>query len=166
MVVHPYAGQDFSCPDLLARSLLSLTHTILPTGLSPSMARFPNLFSYNMSYIDSGYSHFGRHYFGNLFWFLFLQVLRCFTSLSSPPKKDTLYLYRVGCPIRKSPYQSSLTAPRGFSQSSTSFIASPSLGIHHLPWVSSALHYLIKCSFIVISTLLLTFHFYISLNLR
>ena len=27
--------------------------------------------------------HFARHYFGNLVWFLLLQLLRCFTSLRS-----------------------------------------------------------------------------------
>ena len=37
----------------------------------------------------------------------------------------------LGCPIRKSTDQSFLTAPRSLSQSSTSFIASYSLGIHH-----------------------------------
>ncbi len=155
-------GQDFSCPDLLTRSLFSLTYNILLTGLSPSMARFSNLFCYIISYIDSGYFHFARRYFGNLFWFLLLQVLRCFTSLSSPPIMDTLYLYRVGCPIRISPYQCSLTAPRGFSQSSTSFFASPSLGIHHLPWVSSLFTTLLNVASFVVFTLLLTSYCYIS----
>ena len=28
----------------------------------------------------AGCSHFARHYFGNLGWFLFLQLLRCFSS--------------------------------------------------------------------------------------
>ena len=37
----------------------------------------------------------------------------------------------LGCPIRKSKDQSLLTAPLSLSQSSTSFIASYSLGIHH-----------------------------------
>lgn len=37
----------------------------------------------------------------------------------------------LGCPIQKSPDQSSLAAPRGLSQPNTSFIASYSLGIHH-----------------------------------
>jgi hypothetical protein len=38
----------------------------------------------------------------------------------------------LGCPIRKSLDQCLLTAPQSLSQSSTSFIASYSLGIHHL----------------------------------
>ena len=41
-----------------------------------------------------------------------------------------------GCPIQKSPDQSFLAAPRGFSQPSTSFIASTSQGIHLWPLIS------------------------------
>src|SRR5690625_4704938 len=33
-----------------------------------------------------GYSHFARRYYGNRHFFLFLQVLRCFNSLSSHPQ--------------------------------------------------------------------------------
>ena len=40
-----------------------------------------------------------------------------------------------GCPIRISPDQSSLSAPRGFSQSATSFIAFTRQGIHQMPFV-------------------------------
>ena len=32
----------------------------------------------------AGCSHFARHYSGNLGWFLFLQLLRCFSSPRSP----------------------------------------------------------------------------------
>ena len=39
----------------------------------------------------------------------------------------------VGFPIRKSPDQSLLAAPRGLSQRATSFIASRRLGIHQMP---------------------------------
>ena len=35
-----------------------------------------------------GYFPFARHYLGNHFCFLFLQVLRCFSSLGSPPLQD------------------------------------------------------------------------------
>ena len=47
-----------------------------------------------------------------------------------------MYLYIPGCPIRKSPDQSLLAAPRGLSQPSTSFIASSTQGIHRLPLVA------------------------------
>src|SRR4029077_14154602 len=42
---------------------------------------------------------------------------------------------KVGFPIRKSADQSSFAAPRGFSQRSTSFIASQRQGIHQMPLV-------------------------------
>ena len=51
--------------------------------------------------IGLGYSHFDRHYSGNHSCFIFLRVLRCFSSPGSP-----LYYYRFqvfnleGCPIR------------------------------------------------------------------
>ena len=41
-----------------------------------------------------------------------------------------------GFPIRRSPDQSLLAAPRSFSQLSTSFFASDCLGIHHTPFVA------------------------------
>ena len=43
----------------------------------------------------------------------------------------------VGCPIRRSPDQSLLAAPQGFSQRATSFIASWRQGIHQMPLLSS-----------------------------
>src|ERR1700730_5859047 len=44
-------------------------------------------------------------------------------------------LSKVGFPIRISADQSSFAAPRGFSQRSTSFIASQRQGIHQMPLV-------------------------------
>ena len=88
-----------------------------------------------------GCSDFARHYFRNRGFFLFLQVLRWFTSLgllvpaygfSGPFKGFTL----VGFPIRKSPGQSLLAALRGLSQLATSFIAIFRQGIHHAPLVA------------------------------
>lgn len=43
-------------------------------------------------------------------------------------------LLRGGCPIRTSTDQSLLTAPHGFSQCATSFIASWCQGIHQMPF--------------------------------
>jgi hypothetical protein len=55
-----------------------------------------------------GYSDFARHYFRNRGFFLFLQVLRWFTSLSSlMPAYVFSRMFprfaREGCPIRRSP---------------------------------------------------------------
>ena len=88
-----------------------------------------------------GSSDFARHYFRNRGFFLFLQVLRWFTSLGSLLPNyvfiGRLYGFTVqGFPIRKSPDQSLLAAPRGLSQLATSFIACFCQGIHHAPLVA------------------------------
>ena len=88
-----------------------------------------------------GYSEFARHYFRNRGFFIFLQVLRWFTSLSSlVPDYGFIGPYGgftpVGFPIRKSPDYSLLAAPRGLSQLATSFIAIFRQGIHHAPLVA------------------------------
>ena len=76
-------------------------------------------------------------------YFLFLALLRCFSSGSS---LSTILCIQIemhmtwlmaGFPIRRFPDQSLLTAPRSLSQSSTSFIGNIRLGIH-----CSALEYL------------------------
>lgn len=51
-------------------------------------------------------------------------------------KYDNMNRSMLGRPIQKSPDQSSLAAPRGFSQPNTSFIASTSQGIHLWPLIS------------------------------
>ena len=88
-----------------------------------------------------GCSDFARHYSRNRGFFLFLQVLRWFTSLGllvldygfiEPYGGFT----SMGFPIRKSPDQSLLAAPRGLSQLATSFIAVFCQGIHHAPLVA------------------------------
>src|SRR5690606_39490179 len=62
----------------------------------------------------------------------FLQVLRCFSSLRSPPPYGGYYAFNiVGCPIRKSSDQNVCAIPRSLSQLITSFFASESLGIRH-----------------------------------
>ena len=98
--------------------------------------------------------------------FLFLGLLRCFTSprfaspdyefirrsppilnsrnfhASTTPCRRLIYSslkvqnWRGGFPIRRSPDQSLLAAPRGLSQLTTSFIASWHQGIHHKPLVA------------------------------
>jgi hypothetical protein len=75
---------------------------------------------------------FARHYSGNHCYFLFLRLLRCFSSAGS------LYIVslRTGCPIRKSTDQSLSAAPHSLSQLVTSFIASETQGIPHTPLVT------------------------------
>ena len=53
-----------------------------------------------------GYSPFARHYSGNRVYFLFLRVLRCFSSPRSPPASPDDAVTRTGLPhsdIRGSP---------------------------------------------------------------
>ena len=78
---------------------------------------------------------FARHYLRNLGWFLFLELLRCFSSLGSPPSP---YIFRSGypcgwvSPFRHVRIKAYLPAPRTFSQAITSFIACNRQGIHHM----------------------------------
>ena len=88
-------GQDSSCPALLRwRPRRS---PVTRTGLSPSADRLSRRFRFLAATLwtlllprrrldDSGLgsSPFARHYSGNRSFFLFLQVLRCFSSLRSP----------------------------------------------------------------------------------
>src|SRR5258708_36285821 len=106
--------------------------TLLLSALQPPLDRNP---------LGLGCCEFARHYYRNHCCFLFLQVLRWFTSLSS--LRSTYGFSRgygsftaVGFPIRTPPDQSLLAAPRGLSQLATSFIAFFCQGIHHAPLVA------------------------------
>ena len=78
--------------------------------------------------------HFARHYFGNLGWFLFLALLRCFSSGGFPhiPILFSIWCTRFACTdcsIRKSADLCVLTTPRSLSQLITSFVGSQCQGI-------------------------------------
>ena len=76
---------------------------------------------------------------GIICYFLFLRVLRCFSSPGLPLALRLKYLRftQVGCPIRKSVDQRVCAPPHSLSQLITSFIASESLGIPRAPFVTS-----------------------------
>jgi hypothetical protein len=81
-----------------------------------------------------GCFHFARHYSGNHYCFLFLPVLRCFSSQGLLPYCYGYHVfYMVGCPIRKSSDRKLFALPRSLSQLITSFFACESLGIPHTP---------------------------------
>jgi hypothetical protein len=140
-----YSGTGFESRSLsstrLSRSMeplprgLRLTTglvTLLLPALQPPLDRNP---------LGLGCCDFARHYFRNRGFFLFLQVLRWFTSLSSLISDYVFIgLYpgftRMGFPIRTSPGQSLLAALRDLSQLATSFIACFCQGIHHAPLVT------------------------------
>jgi hypothetical protein len=88
-----------------------------------------------------GCSEFARHYYRNRGFFIFLEVLRWFTSLRSLVltyefSETYIRFAYVGFPIRKSPDQSLCAAPRSLSQLATSFIACFCQGIHRAPLVA------------------------------
>ena len=118
---------------------------VSPRGLSPSAARLSSRFGYAPPLASArvlqprrrldagglGSCAFARHYLRNHCYFLFLRVLRCFSSPRSPPRKRVTTSLWPGCPIRKSPDQRLFAPPRSLSQLITSFIASESQGIPH-----------------------------------
>ena len=112
------------------------------TGLSPSAATLSCVFRYTSLHVlptvlqpralpqdnpGLGSCAFARHYLRNRCYFLFLRVLRCFSSPGSP-----LALSQVsgslptGFPIRTSAGHRVFAPHRGFSQLITSFFASES----------------------------------------
>ena len=81
-----------------------------------------------------GSSNFARHYFQNRFFFLFLRVMRCFSSPGSPripidSVYDTITLLMVSSLIRKSAGQRSFATLRSLSQLVTSFFGAIYQGI-------------------------------------
>src|SRR5699024_4965941 len=88
-----------------------------------------------------GSSRFARRYSGNRFFFLFLRVMRCFSSPGLPPRQLSIHCpathnHVLGSPIRKSSVQRLLTAPRSISVLVPSFIGSQCLGIHRAPFIT------------------------------
>ena len=90
----------------------ALLLSVSPTGLSPSLAGLSRTVPLQSEVINAvrtpecthsglGSFHFARRYFGNRFFFLFLRLLRCFSSPGSPcmamysPYSDRGLLCRV-----------------------------------------------------------------------
>ena len=131
----------------------------MSTRLSLSPARLSNRFFFSAfvhivvllprlcrNIIGLGSSAFARHYLRNHYYFLFLRVLRCFSSPGLPGRSTISLL--MGCPIRKSTDQWLFAPPRGLSQLITSFVASESQGIPHTPFVTfffSIYCYIVSC---------------------
>ena len=83
-----------------------------------------------------GFSRFARHYSGNHYYFLFLCLLRCFSSAGwLSLRSDTPSVYQV-VPFGNLRIYSLCAAPRSLSQLTTSFIASQTQGIHHTPLIA------------------------------
>ena len=81
------------------------------------------MLSYNpklQKQLGLGSSAFARRYLRNAYWSLFLQVLRCFTSLGAPPLpfkvEDDRSLFGRVPPFGNPRIKACLAAPRGLSQ--------------------------------------------------
>ena len=88
-----------------------------------------------------GYSDFARHYFRNRFYFLFLRVLRCFSSPGSPripmcSEYGNTTLLVLSSLIRTSADLKMFAPPRSFSQLATSFFGAIYQGILREPFVA------------------------------
>ena len=138
--------QDYTCPALLRVPLrftslrIRNSHALWPDfpdrssqDVSCDLAALQPRRGLNPRGLGS--SPFARHYWGNHCCFLFLRVLRCFSSPRLPPASAGWQSFRLpGCPIRKSADQRPFAPTRGLSQLVTSFIACKSLGIHRTPF--------------------------------
>ena len=100
------------------------------TGLSPSLAGFPKTIPLLLevtcavrtpacTHAGLGSSHFAHRYFGNRCFFLFLRLLRCFSSPGSPPyvmnwRMDDGGLLRRVSPFRNLRINGYLLLPEAF----------------------------------------------------
>ena len=117
-------------------SRLEICNSLTEFRLDPNCPTTPLIQRPEAWHINGlGYSAFARRYLRNRFYFLFLQVLRWFTSLSL--LTHTMYSCRcntpfriLGFPIRTSPVHRLFASPRSFSQLATSFFACCDQGIH------------------------------------
>ena len=129
-------GQDSSCPALLR--FRPRQRDLAHTGLSPSAVAVSTAFRFvpgsSLMLLQPrhvrkhgglGSAPFARHYSGYRSFFLFLRVLRCFSSPGSLRLHSQYMVFNhVGCPIRTFADQILFADPRDFSQLTTSFFAS------------------------------------------
>ena len=146
----------------------ALLLSISDTRLSRFLAGLPRPFSYQLQINYAvltpkdkssglGSFPFARRYLENRCFFLFLRLLRCFSSPGS--LHMTIYssygdsaLPLPGFPIRISAVLRSLAAPRSFSQLTTSFFGCWCLGIR--PMLFSCLIYCFSSAFYCLSIVL------------
>ena len=127
------AGPPQDSRTRLSRSMDGLSSAIpLPLKV-PYAVRTPPY-----KYAGLGSSAFARRYLRNHCYFLFLRLLRCFSSpgsLRMAMDSPCGGMQRMpGFPIQKSADQCLCAAPRGFSQLIASFIGSQCQGIHPAPF--------------------------------
>ena len=119
-----------------------------------------------------GSSPFARHYLGNHCYFLFLPVLRCFSSRRLPPLHKAVgsrIFHARGCPIRKCSDQRVCAPPQTLSQLIASFVASETLGIPRVLFLTSYLRLIslevrVRCLFILMNKPAFYFSFLVTLT--
>ena len=112
----------------------------------PSAVRYPT----HIAICGLGSSDFARHYFRNRFYFLFLRVIRWFSSPGSPrmtmdSSYDNTTLLVLSFLIRISAGQRSFATLRSFSQLVTSFFGAMYQGI--LQYALCSLFFFVCISF-------------------
>ena len=138
--VPTYSGSRSRLLDFVYRNFtffvlpFQVSSTIQPTALSRSVPQ-----THYRSGLGS--SDFARHYFRNHFCFLFLRVLRCFSSPGSPripiySVYDNTMLLVLSSLIRISADLKIFAPPRSFSQLVTSFFGAMYQGILRKPFVA------------------------------
>ena len=106
--------QDFTC--LVVLWILLCRFVFHVRGFHPLRPAFPGPFHLtsrsrpqsepqHASHPGLGSSRFARRYFGNHFCFLFLRLLRCFSSPGSPPQPMDSVTDAQGLPARVSPFR-------------------------------------------------------------
>ena len=118
---------------LFGRAFQLRSSIILSTNQGPNPA--------HIAICGLGCSNFARHYFRNRFCFLFLRVLRCFSSPGSPcipiySVYNNTILLVLSSLIRISTAHRIFAPNRGFSQLVTSFFGAMYLGILRKPFVA------------------------------
>ena len=138
--VPTYSGYRSRFLDFVYRNF---TFFVLPFQVSSTIQPTAFVRSVPQSHYSFGLgcSDFARHYFRNRFCFLFLRVLRCFSSPGSPRAPiysvhDNTMLLVLSSLIRISADLKIFAPPRSFSQLVTSFFGAMYQGILRKPFVA------------------------------
>ena len=141
--VPTYSGYRWRSLDFVYRNF---TFFVLPFQVSSTIQPTVVVRSVPQTHYRSGLgcSNFARHYFRNRFCFLFLRVLRCFSSPGSPripiySVYDNTMLLVLSSLIRISTDLKIFAPPRSFSQLVTSFFGAMYQGILRKPFVAWSL---------------------------
>ena len=137
--VPTYSG--FCRPSVnFAYGIFTLSDLLFQNSSAIHIGAFRSPYPERISTFGLGSSDFARHYFRNRFYFLFLRVLRCFSSPGSPQHyafmSRSCNIIARSSLIRISADLGIFASPRSFSQLVTSFFGAMYLGILLLLFVA------------------------------